>query len=77
MESGILLDGSKTPLKAFPNTEQNLSSTQDKDQNEPNFIALGKISEQEKIEIIQTDNLLNFLNENFQTLLVRYTEKFF
>ena len=53
VESGILLDGSKTPLKAFPNTEQNLSSTQDKDQNEPNFITLGKISEAEKIEIIK------------------------
>jgi hypothetical protein len=32
---------------------KSISANQEKDQNRPNFITLGKISEQEKIEIIQ------------------------
>ena len=42
---------------SYTSTEQseeyNLSSDQSKAQNQPNFITLGKISEEEKIEIIQ------------------------
>ena len=51
---------SKRPLKQSLKTEQyNLSSNQDKGLNGANFITLGNLSEQEKIEIIQTGFRLN------------------
>ena len=60
VEPENLSDDSKTPLKAFTTTEQyNLSSTQDKDQDGLNFITLGNLSEQEKIEIIERGFQLN------------------
>ena len=45
----------RSPLKPLSGSQQynNISSNQEKDQNRPNFITLGKISEEEKIEIIQ------------------------
>jgi len=46
---------SKSPLKTTERSEEyNIPSDQEKDQNRVNFITLGTISEQEKIEIIQT-----------------------
>jgi len=60
VESENLSEGPKTPLKAFHSTEQyNLSSTQDRDQDEANFITLGNLAETEKIEIIQKGFQMN------------------
>ena len=45
---------SQSDLKALSDSQQyNIPSDQEKAQNRVNFIALGRISEQEKIEIIQ------------------------
>ena len=45
----------KSPLKTAERSEEsNIPSDQEKAQNRRNFIALGKIPEQEKIEIIKT-----------------------
>ena len=60
VKSESLSKGFQTPVKEFPSTEHyNLSSTQDKDPNEPNFITVGNLSEQEKIEIIKRGFQLN------------------
>jgi hypothetical protein len=54
MESKSVSEASKGPLTPFSESQQyNISSTQYKGLNESNFITLGKISEEEKIEIIQ------------------------
>ncbi len=58
MESKPLLasvsQASQSPFKTSEQSEQyNIPSEQDKALNKPNFITLSKISEQEKIEIIQ------------------------
>ena len=54
---------SKAPRSAqktsSSSTQYNIPSTQTKAQNESNFITLGNISEQEKIEIIETGFRLN------------------
>ena len=54
-KSKSLSDASKSDFKALSDSQQynNLSSDQSKAQNQPNFITLGKISEEEKIQIIQ------------------------
>jgi hypothetical protein len=53
--SESLSEASKIPLKPLSITQQyNISSNQKKGLNEPNFITFGKISEDEKIEIIKT-----------------------
>ena len=53
-KSKSLSDASKSDFKALSDSQQyNLSSDQSKAQNQPNFITLGKISEEEKIEIIK------------------------
>jgi hypothetical protein len=44
----------KSILSHFQIVKLNLSSNQEKALTEPNFIILGKISEEDKIEIIQT-----------------------
>jgi len=55
MESKSVSDDSKSDSRALSNSERyNLPSNQDSGLNETNFITLGKISEEEKIEIIQT-----------------------
>jgi len=41
------------PLESSKTIQQNISSNQEKSQNQPNFITLGKISEEDKIEIIK------------------------
>ena len=52
--SKSLSDDAKIDFKPLSNTQHyNLSSDQSKAQNQPNFITLGKISDQEKIEIIK------------------------
>jgi len=54
MESKSVSEGSKMDFKISERSEQyNIVSDQFKPQNNSNFIALGKISEDEKIEIIQ------------------------
>ena len=51
----MLSEASESPLKTAERSEEyNIPSNQDKGLNESNFITLGKISEQEKIEIIKT-----------------------
>ena len=46
---------SKSPVKTAERSEgYNISSNQNEAQNRSNFITLGKISEQEKLKIIQT-----------------------
>ena len=53
-KSKSLSDASKSDFKVLSDSQQyNLSSDQSKAQNQPNFITLGKISEEEKIQIIQ------------------------
>ena len=60
MDSDILSDDHKRPLNAREQSEQyNLSSRQKQMENESNFKTLGKISEEERIEIIQTGFQLN------------------
>jgi len=47
-------EGSKSPLEPLLGSQQyNIPSNEDKGLNQTNFITLGKISEDEKIEIIQ------------------------
>jgi len=54
MESKSVSEASKSPLTPLSESQQyNLSSNQDKGLNGSNFITLGKISEEEKIEIIK------------------------
>ena len=54
MDSNLLSEAEKRPLKQSLKTEQyNLSSNQKQPQNEQNFITISQISEMEKIEIIQ------------------------
>jgi len=51
----MLLNDDKNLLKGSERSEQqNLSSEQKQAQNGNNFITLGKITEEEKIKIIQT-----------------------
>ena len=53
-QSNVLSEAYKSPLKTGERSEEyNLPSDQEKAQNRVNFITLGTISEQEKIEIIQ------------------------
>ena len=72
MESKSVSDASKIDSKSLSNTQRyNLSSNQEKGLNEPNFITLGKISEEEKIEIIK----LGFqLNQEGKISLKKYYE---
>jgi hypothetical protein len=42
-----------TSDESFQSQQYNISSNQEKGQNQPNFITLGKISEEDKIEIIK------------------------
>ena len=50
----MLSEASQSPFKTAERSEEyNIPSDQDKAQNRLNFITLGRISEQEKIEIIQ------------------------
>ena len=45
-----------SPLKPLSNSQQyNIALNQDKGLNDSNFITLGKISEEDKIQIIQTE----------------------
>ena len=54
MESKSVSDEPKIDSKPLSNSEgYNLPSNQEKGLNQPNFITLGKISEEEKIEIIK------------------------
>ena len=54
MESKSVSEAPRSPLKPLSGSQQyNLSSNQEKGQNQPNFITSGKISEEDKIEIIQ------------------------
>ena len=54
VDSNLFTEASKMPLKPLSESQQyNISSNQDKGLNGSNFITLGKISEEEKIEIIQ------------------------
>ncbi len=55
MESKSFSESPRRHFKTLSGSQQynNISSNQEKDQNRPNFITLGKISEEEKIEIIQ------------------------
>ena len=60
VDSDLLSEVSKSPLKTAERSEKyNIPSNQKKAQNEHNFITLSKISEEEKIEIIQTGFRLN------------------
>ena len=55
MESKTLSDAPRSPFKPAERSEEyKISSNQEKAQNRTNFITLGKISEQERGEIIQT-----------------------
>ena len=48
-------EASKSPLTQLSDTQQyNIPSNQEKASNSPNFITFSKITEQERIEIIQT-----------------------
>jgi hypothetical protein len=54
LDSNVLSEASKSPLKKSQQMkEYNIASDQSKAQNHSNFITLGKIAEQERIEIIQ------------------------
>ena len=56
----MLSEASQSPFKTAERSEEyNIPSDQDKAQNRLNFITLGRISEQEKIEIIQRGFQLN------------------
>ena len=58
--SESLSEASQSPFKTAERSEEyNIPSDQDKAQNRLNFITLGRISEQEKIEIIQRGFQLN------------------
>ena len=58
--SEMLSKAPRSAEKTFSSsTQYNIPSTQTKAQNEHNFITLGKISEQEKIEIIKLGFQLN------------------
>ena len=55
LNSNLLSADDRVPLKPLKESQQyNIPSNQDKDLNGSNFITLGKISEEDKIEIIQT-----------------------
>ena len=55
MESKSFSEAPRRPFQPLSGSQQyNISSNQEKAQNRLNFITLGTISEQEKIEIIQT-----------------------
>ena len=59
IESKSLLEDKITPVKSFSGSQQyNISSNQEKGLNGSNFITLGRIPEQERIEIIQSFKLL-------------------
>ena len=65
MESKSLSEAFKMPSdESFQSQQYNIPSNQEKGLNQPNFITLGKISEEEKIEIIQTRSLrrMNVVN---------------
>jgi hypothetical protein len=60
LDSNMLSEASKMPSdESFQSQQYNIPSGQEKAQNRLNFITLSKISEQEKIEIIQTGFQLN------------------
>ena len=60
MESKSVSEASKSPLTPLSESQQyNISSNQDKGLNGQNFIPLGKISEEDKIQIIKTGFRLN------------------
>jgi hypothetical protein len=71
--SEMLSKAPRSAEKTFSSsTQYNIPSTQTKAQNEHNFITLGKISEQEKIEIIK----LGFqLNQEGKVSLKKYYEE--
>ena len=65
IESKSLSEVKITPVKPLSNTQDyNIPSNEDKGVNQPNFITLGRIPEQERIEIIQTRSLrrMNVVN---------------
>jgi hypothetical protein len=72
MESKSISDPPKIDFQPLSKSEEyNLSLNQEKALNEPNFITLGKISEEEKIEIIK----LGFqLNQEGKISLKKYYE---
>ena len=72
MESKSISDPPKIDFQQLSKSEEyNLSLNQEKALNEPNFITLGKISEEEKIEIIK----LGFqLNQEGKISLKKYYE---
>ena len=72
MESKSVSDDPKIDFKSLSNSQQyNIPSNQNEAQNRANFITLGKISEQEKLEIIQTGFQLN---EEGKISLKKYCE---
>jgi hypothetical protein len=55
LDSNLLSEALKRPFKTHSqNQKYNLSSNQKQVKNQDNFVTLGNLSEQEKIEIIQT-----------------------
>ena len=60
MERHVFPEASTSPLKPFSESQQyNLPLKQNKAENESYFVTLSQISEEEKIEIIQTGFQLN------------------
>ena len=71
MESKGVSEASKSPLTPLLESGQYNTSNQEKGLNEPNFITLGNLSENEKIEIIK----LGFhLNQERKISLKKYYE---
>ena len=63
-------EASKSPLKPLSENQQyNIPSNQNKAQNRANFITLGKISEQERSEIIQRGFQLQAIAKQYIVLL--------
>ena len=60
IESKSVSATSKSTFIPLSDSQQYNTSNQKKDQNRLNFITLGKISEEEKIEIIKIGFRLNF-----------------
>ena len=55
MESKSVSEASKSPLTPLSESQQyNIPSNEEKALNRPNFVTLGKIPEEEQIEIIKT-----------------------
>jgi len=70
MNSDMLSEPSKVPRNdSFHSQKYNLSSIQKQPQNEQNFVTLSKISEQEKISIIQRGFQLQAIAKQYVALL--------